>query len=55
MIRSELKLSWGVPGTEQGEGKVKGITIQLFPLVSMVNLVKVSFKVLFILSTCPEL
>jgi hypothetical protein len=44
----------GVPGSEKGQG-AKGRSITQYEPVSKVNLLKVSFKVLFILSTSPEL
>jgi hypothetical protein len=54
------RISYGVslnfPGVFLMRKKAKGKrAVQSFPPVSKANLVKVSFRVLFILSTCPEL
>ena len=49
--RGQVKMAGGVLGLEQGQGKEHQASESVFK----VSLVKVSFKVLFILSTCPKL
>ena len=53
--RGQVKMVGGVQGLEQGWNRARGRSTNQSAPVSKDNLVKVSFKVLFILSTCSEL
>jgi hypothetical protein len=48
----KFKFSWGVMYLEKSEGNESCL---IFSTVSKVNFFMVSFNVLFICSTCPEL